>query len=129
VRLLFVCTGNCFRSPAAEALTRLEHPDLEVESAGTDAVDFIAEPTVQYLERHGALRYVKPEPDQLSERAVEEADLVVCMMPVHAEYLQDRFGVDEERIAVWNIRDGIYEDVDAEEELRRLHKKVEELEA
>ncbi|UCH71344.1 MAG: low molecular weight protein arginine phosphatase, partial [Candidatus Bathyarchaeota archaeon] len=35
MKVLFVCTGNSFRSPVAEALLKKLRNDLEVESAGT----------------------------------------------------------------------------------------------
>lgn len=128
MRLLYVCSGNSFRSPAAEALSRKEQPGLEVESAGTEAIDYIADPTKDYLEEQDAIQFLKPSPDQISERAVEEADLVVCMMPRHRQYVQKNFDAELNDIDVWHVRDGIEPGVEPWSQLRKIHDKVRGLE-
>lgn len=128
MRVLYVCTGNSFRSPAAEALTRLEHPGFEVESRGTNAVGFISGPTMNYLKDHGALEFVKPEPDQISSRALQEADRIICMMPEHREHIMENFEADPAKIKVWNVRDGIEPGVEPWSQLQKIHHKVKELE-
>ncbi|MHA2405466.1 MAG: arsenate-mycothiol transferase ArsC, partial [Candidatus Hermodarchaeia archaeon] len=35
MKVLFVCTGNACRSPAAEALLKKFNPQIDVDSAGT----------------------------------------------------------------------------------------------
>ncbi|MFB6208098.1 MAG: low molecular weight phosphatase family protein [Candidatus Nanohaloarchaea archaeon] len=123
MRILYICTGNSFRSPVAEALTRKFRPRLEVESAGTDAVEQIAENAEEMLERDNAERFVKPEPDQLSERAVAEADVVVCMTDRHYVYLQENFSVDSET-RIWRIEDPVHPGVEPEEAYRGIKAKV-----
>lgn len=128
MRVLFICTGNSFRSPVAEALTRKHHPGLEVESAGTDATDHIAENAKQLLREENSLQYVKPSPDQVSQRAIDEADRVVVMMPEHREYLLDNFDVDPGSIEVWNIRDPVNPGVEPGEAFQEIEEKVGRLE-
>ena len=128
MRILYVCSGNSFRSPAAEALTRLHHPDLEVESAGTSAVGFISDPALNFLKDHGAVEFVKPEPDRISQRAVEEADRIVCMMPEHKDYILGNFDVDGSKIEVWNVKDGILPGVDPQDSMEKVLQKVKSIE-
>lgn len=127
MRILYICTGNSFRSPAAEALTREFHPDYDVESAGTNAVGFISGPAIDFLRNHGAIQYVKPEPDQISQRAIDEADKIVCMMPEHRDYLMENFEADDSKIEVWEVRDGILPEVDPEESMQKILEKVKSL--
>lgn len=124
MRILYICTGNSFRSPVAEALTRKFHPDLEVESAGTQAVDHVAENAKRMLEHENALKYVKPSPDQVSQRAIDDADKIVAMMPEHEEFLMDNFEVPENEVEVWHVEDPINADVKPEEAFVEIREKV-----
>lgn len=124
MRVLYVCTGNSYRSPLAEALTRRLHPDMEVESAGIQAVEFVAEVTKDRLDEKEALEFVKPSPDQISQRALDEADRVVCMMPKHSEYIKRNFEVDPGKVTVWEIEDPIHPDVNESKSFEEIEEKV-----
>lgn len=81
LRILFVCTGNICRSPAAERLFRKEFgPRIKATSAGTYAMagEPIAEPMAILLEGSGAdpERFVAR---QLTPELLGEADLVLTM--------------------------------------------------
>lgn len=128
MRVLYVCTGNSFRSTAAEALTRSLRPDLEVESAGTDPARYISSGVKSLLEQEGALQYVKPKPDEVSQRALDEADKIVCMMPGHRNHLLENFDVSEDKIHVWDIKDPVEPGVAATSAFHDIEEKVEKLE-
>ena len=61
MKILFVCSGNAFRSPVAEALLKKFKPDIEVDSAGTNIVvaSAIAGSARNYLARDYTEQYLK----------------------------------------------------------------------
>ncbi|MFB6182506.1 MAG: low molecular weight phosphatase family protein [Candidatus Nanohaloarchaea archaeon] len=127
MRVLYICTGNSFRSPAAEALTRRFKPSFEVESAGTNPASDIAGNVKSLLDQEQALKYVKPSPDKISQRALDEADKIVCMSEKHLQYIKENFdfdGVTE----VWGISDPVEEGVNPEEVFEKIEKRVKNLE-
>lgn len=120
VKVLYVCTGNSFRSPVAEALTRRHRPELEAESAGTEAVNHIASNAKELLAREDCLEFVKPTPDQISQQAIDDADLVVAMTQRHESYILKNFEINPENVVVWGIEDPINPGISAEEAFDRI---------
>jgi protein-tyrosine-phosphatase len=125
MRVLHVCTGNSFRSPIAEALTR-RFTGHDTESAGIAAVDHIAGRGRELLREDNADQFLKPAPDQVSDRAIHQADLIVCMTDRHYQFLEKRFAPDTET-RVWRIEDPINSDVSPEEAYSRIKEKVRRL--
>lgn len=94
-RVLFVCTGNIFRSLTADvALTSLlaEREDIQVSSAGTVDYPHVVRPyTREYLLSKGY--DVSGHARRTLTRAmVEESDLVVAMSTDHQATIRERFG-------------------------------------
>jgi protein-tyrosine-phosphatase len=92
--LLFVCTGNIFRSLTAEyALKARLDPrsPLRVSSAGTVAIPQAMHPDVRaYLVQRG----VDPSPHQqrrVSAELLRASDLVIAMSTDHQAFLVDTF--------------------------------------
>jgi len=126
-RVLFICTGNSFRSPTAEALTRRYRPDWEVESAGTHPARKIAPNARELLEDRDALRHVKPHPEKVTERALKEADQIVVMEQSHVGYLMENFDVSRDKIRNWQVMDPINPGIEPDEAFEKIRKKVENL--
>ena len=84
--LLFVCSGNCGRSPAAQYLAQ-EYADqqnlpIEVQSRGTNVRDF-ATPDIQLVTAIPAAK--SHLPTALDAEAIERADLILTMNRQHKQ--------------------------------------------
>lgn len=108
MRVLFVCTGNSFRSPVAEALLKKIREDVEVSSAGMEPASDIAPNARDLLKEENALRYVKERPEALNDKMVDEADLIVVMKERHRQEVIRRYPHVKEKIRVWDIDDPIF---------------------
>lgn len=90
MKVLFVCTGNSFRSPVAEAILRKLRPDFTVESAGTEPARWIASNAKEFLKKESAIGYVKKEPEGLESKNMEDYDVIVAMKEEHKELIVER---------------------------------------
>ena len=128
MKILFVCTGNSFRSPVAEALLKKVRGDFEVESAGTYPAGMIAPNAKKFLERENALENLKRTPEGIDQKNVEEYDLIIVMNENHKSEILKRYSQTEDRIKVWNIDDPIYLPYGADMEVyNEIKRKVMEL--
>ena len=106
MKVLFVCLGNIYRSPVAEALFKKLKPEIDVDSAGIHPPLFpISEDAKKYLAKENALQYLKKFPEGLDGKQLDEYDLVVAMEPEHKDVVLGRCQRCENKIVVWNIED------------------------
>ncbi|KXA88540.1 hypothetical protein AKJ62_04950 [candidate division MSBL1 archaeon SCGC-AAA259D14] len=127
MRILFVCTGNSFRSPVAEGLTRKYKPEWEVESAGVRPAGRIARNAQKFLEREGCVQYLKSSPDPVTARSISEADKVVVMENEHVKYLLENFQIRRDKIENWTVEDPINPEVDPTDAFEKIKRKVKSL--
>ncbi len=105
MKVLFVCLGNAFRSPVAEALLKKFKPEIEVDSAGINPSIPISEAARKYLARENAEQYVKKTPESLNEKDLDKYDLIIAMEPRHRDAVLSRCPECENKTVVWNIDD------------------------
>ncbi len=105
MRVLFVCSGNAYRSPVAEALLKKLRPDVEVDSAGTASAIPISEAAKNFLAGENAHKYLKHAPESLERKKLDSYDLIVAMESKHREAVSSRCQRCAGKIVVWNIDD------------------------
>ena len=105
MKVLFVCSGNSYRSPVAEALLKKIKPTIDADSAGTTPSIPISEAATRYLVRENALAYLKPSPESLDSKKLWGFDLIVAMERIHKDAILKRCPECEAKIVVWDIED------------------------
>jgi protein-tyrosine phosphatase len=105
MKILFVCTGNAYRSPLAEALLRKMRPDLEVDSAGTQVEADISDEARAYATKQNIEQYLKKNPESLDSKQPNEYDLIVAMEQRHVDTILSKCPECRSKIQVWNIQD------------------------
>ncbi|NIN53192.1 MAG: hypothetical protein GTO23_08575 [Nitrososphaeria archaeon] len=105
MKVLFVCSGNAYRSAVAEALLRKFRPEIESDSAGIDPAIPVSEEAKRYLSRENATHYLKKAPEGLDKKLLEEYDLIVAMKPMHEEAVLKKCAGCADKIVVWDIDD------------------------
>lgn len=92
--ILFICTGNKYRSPSAEHILKTLAPNLNVKSAGTSenaaGNHLIAKKMRRCLVE---MSYEEPaiKSQHVSRELMEWADCVIYMAPTHRKYLAEHF--------------------------------------
>jgi protein-tyrosine phosphatase len=94
-QVLFVCTGNVFRSLTAEYALRAAlngRADITVASAGTEDYAHVVPPEISdYLMSKG-LDVSAHRRRTLTREIIDASHLVIAMSLDHREYIRDRFG-------------------------------------
>ena len=105
MKILFVCSGNAYRSPVAEALLKKHKPEIEIDSAGIDPASLISEAAKKYLTRENAQHLLKKAPEGLSEKDIDKYDLIIAMKTEHKDVVLGKCPECKNKIVVWNIDD------------------------
>jgi protein-tyrosine-phosphatase len=108
MRILFVCLGNAYRSPVAEALLKKLKPEVEVDSAGISPAIPISEAAKKYLKRENAEKYLKNTPEGLDCKELDRYDLIVTMKPEHKEAVLRKCPQCINKITMWDIDDPFF---------------------
>jgi protein-tyrosine phosphatase len=128
LNVLFVCWGNAFRSPVAEALLKKLRPDIQADSAGVDPGIPVSESARRYLSKEGAEGYLKRTPEGLDSKDLGEYDFIVAMEGRHREAVLDRSPDCADKTVVWNIQDPyLMSSSSGEKVFSQIKRKVEEL--
>jgi len=94
-QVLFVCTGNVFRSLTAEYAVRAAlsgRADIAVGSAGTEDYAHTVMPEIREYLLHRGLDVSGHRRRTLTQAMVEDAGLVVAMSLDHRDFIRQRFG-------------------------------------
>lgn len=128
LKVLFVCSGNAYRSPLAEALLKKFKPEIDVDSAGVHVVIPISEAAKKYLARENAEKYLKNAPEGLDSKKLGKYNLIVAMKPRHKDAVLSKCPECADKIVVWNIDDPYFlPHGHAEKIFRQIRQKVREL--
>jgi len=128
MKILFICSGNAYRSPLAEALLKKLRPDLEIDSAGLHVIIPISREVREYLAKQNATQYLKKTPQSIDRKKLRDYDLIVAMEHIHTNAILSICPECEARIVEWNIEDPYFlESEDAKNIYAQIENKVEEL--
>jgi len=128
LKVLFVCSGNAYRSPVAEALLKKLRPDIKVDSAGIDPAIPVSQEAKKYLATENAEGLLKKSPEGLFSKQLGEYDLIVAMEPRHKDVVLTRCPECARKIVVWNIDDPYFLPQGyAEKVFKQIKDKVREL--
>lgn len=105
MKVLFVCWGNAYRSPVAEALMKKFKPEWKVDSAGINPAGFISDLAKQFLAEENAEKYLKAYCESLEEKNLNEYDVIVVMEERFKRIILDRCPKCASKIVVWNVED------------------------
>jgi protein-tyrosine phosphatase len=95
-RVLFVCTGNIFRSLAAEHALRHAlrgRADVHVSSAGTDDYPHVVRPNVRAYLLSKGFDVSGHRRRTLTHDILKDSHLVIAMSTNHQLFIRERFGL------------------------------------
>jgi protein-tyrosine-phosphatase len=127
MKVLFVCHGNAYRSPLAEALLKKLRPDLKVDSAGLHTAIPVSGEIKEYLRKLNALKYLKDFPESIDEKDLRGYDVIVTMDQKVRNAILRKCPDCKNKIVAWNIKDPYFEEQEAKRIFNEIKSKVREL--
>jgi len=116
--ILYVCTGNVYRSPVAEEMTRqlLGNLDIRVESAGV--TDYNGKPLrkeiLELTKIHG-IDISSHRPRQVNADLVNSADLILVFDNSHIKEMEEMFPKAKNKTVLIKDYSGYYDNPDMED--------------
>jgi len=127
MKVLFVCHGNAYRSPLAEALLKKLRPDLKVDSAGLHTAIPVSGEIKEYLRKLNALKYLKDFSESIDEKDLRDYDVIVTMDQKVRNAVLRKCPDCKNKIVAWNIKDPYFEEQEAKRIFNEIESKVREL--
>jgi protein-tyrosine phosphatase len=124
MKVLFVCHGNAYRSPLAEALLKKLRPDLKVDSAGLHTTIPVSGEIKEYLRKLNALKYLKDFPESIDEKDLRDYDVIVTMDQKVRNAVLRKCPDCKNKIVAWNIKDPYFEEQEAKRIFNEIENKV-----
>jgi protein-tyrosine phosphatase len=124
MKVIFVCHGNAYRSPLAEALLKKLRPDLKVDSAGLHTAIPVSGEIKEYLRKLNALKYLKDFPESIDEKDFRDYDVIVTMDQKVRNAVLRKCPDCKNKIVAWNIKDPYFEEQEAKRIFNEIESKV-----
>ena len=124
MKVLFVCHGNAYRSPLAEALLKKLRPDLKVDSAGLHTAIPVSGEIKEYLRKLNAAKYLKDFPESIDEKDFRDYDVIVTMDQKVRNAVLRKCPDCKNKIVAWNIKDPYFEEQEAKRIFNEIESKV-----
>ncbi len=136
MKILFVCSGNTFRSLSAHLLLEKyvednNINDLIVSSAGTRMKSGLDPVVSETLKKYG-VNAEKHTPHRITKKIVESYDLIISMAEEHKDYIKENFNKEsvlfnkichDEDSSVPDIKD-VIKDYDKPENRQKIEEHV-----
>ena len=129
MKVLFVCSGNSYRSPVAEALLKkYASKSVEADSAGISPINYISSQARKFLEKENAAQFLKKHPEGIDSKRLQDYDLIVAMELRHKFSILQRCPECVGKVEVWNIDDPYDTTMEYEEKIyHQIEAKVQQL--